>query len=150
MPDIFAGLPDPTLTISIHANPALDYPFYTGYESENTNIVSFKNPQGHYNKNIVFQPGTTLAKYLKHLDDALALIRQFEPDVLIVPFGADTFKNDPDASSACRCQLEIVDYQVIGKAISDAFPGKIIVLQEGGYDMANVGFIVDLFLSGFL
>jgi acetoin utilization deacetylase AcuC-like enzyme len=155
-PDIFQNIPWPSLTISIHANPLLDYPFYTGYETENT---SYKNrhaknkpcvfqPFSNYNINIVFQPNTDLETYLGHLGKALDAICEFAPDVLIVPFGADTFRDDPDASSACRCQLEVDDYRVIGQVISSRFAGKIVVLQEGGYNMENVGLIVESFLDG--
>jgi len=128
------------LTISIHANPAFDYPFYESYEVENTET----------NINIVFEPNTDINIYMTLLEKALYHIDTFNPDCLIIPFGGDTFKNDPDASPTCRCELEISDYKCISKRIREVYKKKIIICQEGGYDMENISEIVSTFLDGFV
>ena len=70
-------------------------------------------------------------------------------EILIVPFGGDTYKDDPDASDLCRCSLDIEDYKNIGELISLNFPDiPIVVTQEGGYNMENISNIVHSFLSG--
>lgn len=127
------------LTVSIHANPALDYPFYSGYECENTET----------NINIIFNKGIEIKEYLLLLEKALNAIEQFGADCLVIAFGGDTFKNDPDASPTCRCSLGVQDYFTIGKTIKERFTGKKVITQEGGYDMENIDNIVFSFLEGF-
>lgn len=124
--------------VSIHADPSLDYPFYDGYSADN-----FRN------KNIIFSPNTGVDAYLQLVDQAMEYINEVECAVLIVAFGGDTFKNDPDASIRCRCNLDIPDYELIGKLIRSKIPNKpIVVTQEGGYDMEHIDQIVHSFLEG--
>uniref|UniRef100_A0A6C0AF13 Histone deacetylase domain-containing protein n=1 Tax=viral metagenome TaxID=1070528 RepID=A0A6C0AF13_9ZZZZ len=122
------------MAISIHANPLYDYPFYSGHTSK---------------YNLTFDPDVTIEKYFKLLEDAMQLICDFDPQVLIIPFGTDTYKDDPEASESCKCCLDIPDYFKISKYIKSRFSGKVVVTQEGGYDMNSVGNIVVSFLSGF-
>jgi len=131
---------DNVLTISIHANPSLDYPFYESYEEMNTET----------DINIIFEPNTDINNYITLIDKALTHIVNFTPDCLIIPFGGDTFRDDPDASPTCRCGLEISDYEKISKRIRELYKGKIVICQEGGYNMDNISEIVEGFLQGFL
>lgn len=124
-------------TVSIHANPLFDYPYYDGYPTTNTST----------NLNLTFDNGCDVKEYINLLAQAMQFICPF--DVLIIPFGADTYKNDPDASSLCKCGLDIGDYEIIGKFIRKFSEDKpIIVTQEGGYDVDNVDKIVISLLSG--
>lgn len=122
---------DPSfLSVSIHADPRYDYPSYSGFESENG---PFRN-----NYNLIFEKEAKLDQYLVSLKKALGVIVSYGPDVLIVPFGADTLSSDPDASKLYRCGLLVDDFKIIGGVITDMFKGKIVITQEGGYDLANV------------
>lgn len=123
------------LSLSIHANPEYDYPFYSGHESE---------------YNLVFNPGVTVNNYMNLVKNAMDKIVDFGPGVLVIPFGGDTYKHDPEASNSCKCCLDIEDYNKIAKYIRSRFDGKIIVTQEGGYDMNSIDSIVHSFLSGFI
>ncbi|AYV78408.1 MAG: acetoin utilization deacetylase [Edafosvirus sp.] len=126
------------LAVSIHANPSFDFPSFSGFESENkTNIV-----------NIIFDKDAYLEKYLKSVDNALEYIKLFDPNILIIPFGADTLASDPDASELYKCGLKPIDFITIGTRISQKFKGKIIITQEGGYDLENVPEAVHNFLTG--
>lgn len=127
-------------TVSIHADPLLDYPFYDGYSEEDILCN---------NKNITFGPNTDIDKYLLLLDDALRFLNESDIDVLIIAFGGDTYKNDPDASTSCRCLLDILDYKMIGEKIRSQYDTKpIIVTQEGGYEMNDIDKVVLSFLEG--
>lgn len=122
------------LTLSIHANPLYEYPFYSGHKSKH---------------NLTFEPDVTVKDYMNLVKNAMNLICEFQPDILVIPFGADTYKFDPEASSSCRCCLDILDYMNISMYIRSRFIKNIIITQEGGYDIENVDQIVLHFLSGF-
>jgi acetoin utilization deacetylase AcuC-like enzyme len=125
------------LSISIHADPKYEYPSFSGHEDENTK----------YNHNIIFPKRATWDQYKVLIGRALALIRDFNPDIVIVPFGGDTYKDDPDASDLYGCNLELEDYIKMGNMVS-SLGKRVIVTQEGGYCMDKIADIVDNFLAG--
>lgn len=128
-------------TVSIHANTDYDYPYYT---SNNEN-----SDESNRNKFITFEPNCTTEKYQEHLQIAINYICQDMPDALIIAFGGDTYKNDPDASIFCKCLLDLPDYEIIGRQIRSTFNDiPIIVTQEGGYYMENIADIIKNFLLG--
>jgi acetoin utilization deacetylase AcuC-like enzyme len=135
------------LTISIHINPKYDYPFYSGYEFENTDT----------NYNFTFEPNCSVNDYLNLVEQSMKKIMNFNPDALIIAFGGDTYKNDLDAIETNRTQIDIDDYKKISEKImsyislsksNKSIP--IIITQEGGYNMEKIGDIVESFLSGFV
>lgn len=126
------------LTVSIHVDPSLDYPTFTGFEEENTRT----------NINFPLKPPVKLQWYLEILQKAMDKITSFDAQVLVIAFGADTYHDDPDANERCRFGLKITDYRRIGELIAKNFSGKTVVTQEGGYAMKHVAEIVDNFLSG--
>jgi acetoin utilization deacetylase AcuC-like enzyme len=77
-------------------------------------------------------------------------VRGFETDILIIPLGLDTLSTDPDASRLYGCGLEVRDFRVVGRFIKESFKGKIVVTQEGGYDLDSVPDAVDGFLRGLI
>jgi acetoin utilization deacetylase AcuC-like enzyme len=81
---------------------------------------------------------------------ALEFIDTNKIDALIIAFGGDTYKNNPDASSLCRCGLDIPDYELIGRHIIENIESDIpiIVTQEGSYDMEHMDKISYSFLKG--
>jgi acetoin utilization deacetylase AcuC-like enzyme len=130
--------------VSIHANPEIEYPFYEGYEDDydNKNIL-----------NIPFNCDTSVKKYIEYVNKALQFLINNDIDHIIIAFGGDTYKNDPDTSELCRCGLEIDDYKKIGEIIKSELTKfkknlKIIITQEGGYDLENIGDIIKSFLNG--
>jgi len=128
--------------VSIHANPEYDYPFMEGYRDDyqNKNIL-----------NIPFEPNTKIEQYMKHLDEAITFLKKHDINYLIIAFGGDTYKNDPDVSEIAKCGLDIEDYFEIGEYIKKSFDSilcKIIVTQEGGYNLDHIDEIVQSFLIG--
>ncbi len=113
---------DPSvLKISLHQNPEDFYPG-TGFEWQKGGGKGYG-----YNVNVILEPGTREKEYLKKLDSVLPKIHEFEPDMLFVVFGADTYKKDPLAS----VELERSTYRKIGKKLK-GFDRKV-VLFAGGY-----------------
>lgn len=128
---------DRVLTVSIHADPIFDYPSYGGWENENTTT----------NLNYVFPCKATWKEYKPILKMALQKIEQFKPHVLLVAFGADTVEGDPDPSHHYGCALSVASYFDMGVKVGAVCP-KILVTQEGGYDLPKVPCIVEKFLLG--
>lgn len=122
-------------TISIHANPIYEYPFYSGYPNRK-------------NINLVFEPNSTIDIYMNLVERAMDMIKNFNSDYLIIAFGCDSYINDPEASTSCKGCLDINDYYEIGKYIKTKYNKNIIVTQEGGYDLNSVDKIVYNFLQG--
>lgn len=137
---IFKSEPN-VLTVSIHINPLYDYPFYSGYQEENTET----------NVNLIFEPECDINKYLELISKSMEKINDYNPDVLIVAFGGDTYKNDLDAIETNRTKINVEDYKEISSYIYNRWncSKPIIITQEGGYNMEKIGQIVKAFLSGF-
>jgi acetoin utilization deacetylase AcuC-like enzyme len=126
------------LTVSLHADPRHDFPFFLGHADE----TGEGDGEG-ANLNLPLPRGTAWDTYRTALDTALARVRDFAPDVLVVSFGADTFEKDPIS----KFRLVHDDYVRMGEAI-----GRLglptVVLMEGGYAVAELGINVANFLSG--
>jgi len=101
------------LFISLHQSPAFPG---TGLKSEKNCI------------NYLLAPGTGEKEYLEKLNDAIAHIRKFSPELIAVSAGFDTYKKDP----LLNLQLEIESYKKIGNMISSLNVNVFAVL-EGGY-----------------
>lgn len=116
---------DPTVfTISLHQDPMTLYPG-TGFANERGEGEGLG-----FNLNIPLPPGTDEEEYLKALDKILPLYQKFEPDILVLVLGADTYKEDPLANF----NLEIETYEKIGQRFSDKKP--LAVMFAGGYSQA--------------
>ncbi len=136
--DVFYGRGD-VLFVSIHADPATDYPYFWGHADE-----TGEGPGEGTTLNLPLPRGTDVAAYLPALDAALEGIAGFAPELLIVSYGADTFSGDPIS----HFRLETADYAVIAKRIAALGLPNLIVM-EGGYAVDALGANVASFLSGF-
>ena len=94
-------------------------------------------------RNFPLPPRTGEADYLRALEKALTLIRDFKPEVLAVSAGFDTYKDDPLA----QLDLDKPTYRRIGRMIAQAGLPRFAVL-EGGYSR-DLPALVELFLDGF-
>ncbi len=136
--DIFNAVANP-LFVSIHADPATDYPFYWGHADE----VGTGDGSG-YTLNLPLPHGTQYPVYRAALDEVLARIAAFAPDLMVVSFGADTFGGDPISNFA----LQTGDYTPIAAAIA-ALGVPCLIVMEGGYAVDALGDNVVAFLKGF-
>ena len=126
--DIFWQNPS-VLTVSIHADPAHDYPYFSGYADE----IGAGAGEG-FNLNLPLEPGSAWPDYTQALGAAFARIRDFSPDYLVVALGVDAYRNDPSG----KLHLEREDFSRIGEAISALTQPKMFVF-EGGYDHLAIG-----------
>lgn len=82
---------------SVHADPAMDFPFYWGHADE----TGEGEGQG-ATLNLPLPQGTTIDAFRAAQATALEAIARFDPGLLIVRFGADTFAGDPIATLRCK------------------------------------------------
>ncbi len=136
--DIFYGSRE-VLTVSLHMDPAHEYPFFAGYREER----GLGAGEG-YNINYPLPFGIQDANYLAALKDALDEIANFNPAALVVALGVDTYRSDPIGKFA----LSLAAYPKIGKEIARLSRPTVFV-QEGGYDLNCLGDLVSGVLVGF-
>lgn len=126
--DIFWSRDD-VLTISIHTDPNVDYPYFSGYPDE-----IGEGPGEGYNVNIPLAPGASWPIYAKALSSALRKINDFAPEYLVVALGVDGHIDDP----AGRLHLQTADFENIGRLIAGLNLPLLFVL-EGGYGPDTIG-----------
>ncbi len=136
--DIFYQRND-VLTISLHADPAWEYPYYAGYADE-TGAGSGLG----FHRNFPLPAGTNDARYLEALDEAIGLVRDFAPRYMVVSLGMDTYEKD----ALGRFRLTTEGIHSIGERIARLRLPTAIIL-EGGYNNADLGRNVVSFLSSF-
>ncbi|WP_375394170.1 histone deacetylase family protein [uncultured Sphingomonas sp.] len=124
---------------SVHADPATDYPFYWGHADE-----SGEGEGAGATLNLPLPHGATLTAFRGAQAVALDAIARFAPGLLIVSFGADTWRGDPISHFA----LETADYPVLARDIA-ARGWPTAILMEGGYAVGALGDNVAGFLGGF-
>ena len=130
---------DDVLTISIHADPDFEYPHYWGFASE-----TGAGPGVGLHKNYPLQKGTDDGQYLAALEEALTLIRRFEPRHLVVSAGMDIYAADPLGT----IKVTTEGIGEIGKRIASLALPTVIVM-EGGYANDVLGINVLRFLGEF-
>lgn len=118
------------LYLSLHADPARAYPYFSGYASERGD-----GDGAGLTRNWPLPARAALDAYGEALAEALRLIAAFAPDApLVVSAGFDTFERDPIGDLALRT----ADYREIGRMIA-GLGMPVIVLQEGGYAVDALG-----------
>ncbi len=136
--DIFYQRAD-VLTISIHADPASEYPYYAGYAEETGAGAGLG-----FHHNFPLPAGTDDEHYLAALDEAIDLVKRFAPRYLIVSAGMDTYEKD----SLGRFKITTEGIASIGERIARlGLPTAI--MMEGGYNNADLGRNVVSFLTPF-
>ncbi|MBS0441007.1 MAG: histone deacetylase family protein [Proteobacteria bacterium] len=127
------------LTISIHGDPRTEYPFYLGHADERGAGAG----EG-CNLNLPLPRGTGFERWLEALDAAIAAVRAFRPDALVVPLGLDTFEGDPISGF----HLKSADYLRVGARLA-SLELPTVFSFEGGYAVAEVGVNAVNVLEGF-
>jgi acetoin utilization deacetylase AcuC-like enzyme len=131
---------DDVLTVSIHGNPSIAYPYFAGFADERGGGRGLG-----YNVNLPQPEITDGARYRRVLRRALAVVREFAPDYLVVPIGFDTARHDPTGSFL----LDAADFEANGRLVGEAGLPTLFV-QEGGYRVRTLGRNARRFFSGVL
>jgi acetoin utilization deacetylase AcuC-like enzyme len=136
--DIFYDRDD-VLTISIHADPAYEYPYFAGNPEE----VGSGRGQN-YHRNFPLPKGTGDSLYLVALDNALNRIIEHQPHYLVVSLGLDIYGGDPLG----KFNISRPGIGKIGKRIADLAVPTCVVM-EGGYATQDLGDTLVVFLENF-
>jgi acetoin utilization deacetylase AcuC-like enzyme len=117
------------LYTSIHADPMRTFPYYAGHADElgtgTGSGATFNQPMA---------AGTTDAQYLSAVDRALDRIGSFNPAVVVVSLGFDTYGQDPIGDFALTTPV----YHEVGRR-TGRLERPLVIIQEGGYDHATLG-----------
>ncbi len=115
--------------ISLHGDPETESPWFLGYADERGAGAG----EGH-TLNLPLPAGTGWEAYAGALDTALAAVRRYAPEALVVSLGVDTYAADPISSF----KLETAHYPLIGERLA-ALGLPTVLVQEGGYAVAEIG-----------
>jgi acetoin utilization deacetylase AcuC-like enzyme len=129
---------DDVLTVSIHGHPRNTYPYFSGFEEERG-----AGPGLGFNLNIPLPESINGEQYREALHRALARVRRFKPEFLIVALGLDPAKGDPTGSWNLTARDFIENGRMIG-----ALSLPTLAVQEGGYRTRSLGIHVRHFFSG--
>lgn len=136
--DIFYERAD-VLTVSIHADPDFEYPYYCGYADETGTGMG----RG-FHQNYPLPVGTDDITYLNTLNQALTKISAFRPSSLVVSAGMDIYGDDPLG----KIHITRAGIAQIGAQIANLNLPTLIVM-EGGYNNDALGKNVCAFLAAF-
>lgn len=127
------------LTVSLHADPARFYPFFWGHAHERGAGAGLGS-----NLNLPLARGTGDDEFLTTLDTALARVRAFGADAVVIALGLDAYVGDPFKGLA----ITTPGFARIGATIAGLGLPTLLV-QEGGYLCDALGDNLTSVLSGF-
>jgi acetoin utilization deacetylase AcuC-like enzyme len=114
---------------SLHGDPNFAYPYFTGFVEETGAGAGLGSTL-----NRALPPGCDMDRYGAALDDALDALAAFRPSVVVVSLGHDTYFKDPIADFA----LTTEDMREMGRRVA-RIGVPLVILQEGGYHVADLG-----------
>ncbi len=135
---------DDTLYASIHADTENFYPVGTGLAEDRG-----RGKGSGYNLNLPMARGASEADFFRQLATAQDAIDDYNPDALVLSLGFDIRRSDP--------QAEIVGVGIsqdglrrLGGEVARIAAGKpVLIVQEGGYDLATLADSTERFFTGF-
>ncbi|MFV3303826.1 histone deacetylase family protein [Pseudomonas sp. NY15181] len=131
---------DDVLYVSIHGDPTNFYPVVAGYEDERGAGAGYG-----YNLNLSMPHGSPESVFFERLQQAIAALRRFEPDALVLSLGFDIYELDPQSQVAVTGD----GFRRLGQAIGELNLPTLIV-QEGGYHLESLQDNAEQFFNGFL
>ncbi len=124
---------------SIHGDPQTEYPFFLGHADERG-----VGAGAGCNANYPLPAGASNDEWFAALDAALARLRAYAPELLIVSLGVDTYGGDPIS----HFKLDRREFNRMGQLLA-AQGWPTLLLQEGGYATEAIGLNVVAVLQGF-
>jgi acetoin utilization deacetylase AcuC-like enzyme len=123
---------------SLHGDPDRAYPYFTGGADETGGGAG-----AGATFNLPLPAGIDDAAYLEALDRALDWLGGRHDEVVVVSLGIDTYGLDP----LCDFGLSTSGYHELGSRVA-ATGARLVVLQEGGYHIPDLGENVRQWLRG--
>ncbi len=134
---IFYDRPD-VLYVSLHGDPDRAYPYFAGYADECGAGFGLGATV-----NLPLPERCDDATFLAELAQGLDAVQRFDPDVVVVSLGVDSFADDPLSDLAVTAEA----FYPAGLAIA-ALDLPLVIVQEGGYAVEAIGRLVQQFLRG--
>ncbi len=125
------------LYVSLHADPALDYPYAWGYADERGAGAGMGT-----NLNLPLPLHCDDARYLGALDEALRAITAFAPTYLVISLGLDAVGGD----TIGKFDLTMTGWAEVARRVGQ-LGVPCVVVQEGGYRIEHIGQAAVQFLS---
>lgn len=92
-----------------------------------------------YNFNITMMPGSGDAQYMAVMDEIFSpVVRQFNPDIILVSAGFDAHYSDPLTDLNLTTQGFGKIIKKAKTAAEEVCDGRIIILLEGGYNLSAI------------
>ena len=123
------------LTVSIHGDPELHFPFYTGFADERG-----EGEGSGANLNLPLPSRSAWGRYAPALEQAVDAVHAFGADAVVVALGVDTHATDGVLN------LRDEDYVPLGHGLRTGLP--TVVVQEGGYGEGVLESAVAAVLAG--
>lgn len=130
---------DDVLTVSIHADPAAYYPFFTGYAHER----GVDAGEG-CNLNLLLAPGAGDAEITAATRSAVRAAMDFGAKALVVALGFDSHADDPIGV----LKVSTRGFRAVGETLG-ALGLPTVIVQEGGYALPVLGDCLAEFLTDF-
>ena len=124
---------------SVHGDPQTEFPFFLGHADECGAGAGLG-----FNANYPLPAGASNAAWFAALEAALLRLQAYQPDLLIVSLGVDTYINDPIS----HFLLDKPEFTRLGQTLA-ALHLPTLWLQEGGYATEALGHNVVAVLQGF-
>ncbi|MCU7647652.1 histone deacetylase family protein [Pseudomonas piscis] len=116
------------LYVSVHGDPTNFYPGVAGFAEERGSGAG----QG-YNLNLPLAHGASEEDFLARLEQALAAVRAFDAQVLVLSLGFDIFELDPQSKVAVtRAGFASLGQRIRGLGL------PCLIVQEGGYHLESL------------
>lgn len=116
------------LYVSVHGDPTNFYPGVAGFAEERGSGAG----QG-YNLNLPMAHGASEEDFLARLEQALAAVRAFDAQVLVLSLGFDIFELDPQSKVAVtRAGFASLGQRIRGLGL------PCLIVQEGGYHLESL------------
>lgn len=127
------------LFVSIHGDPRVQYPYFSGYANE----TGAGRGLG-FNINLPQPQGCDFQRYRAVVESqVLPALSAFNPKFLVISAGFDTYRKDPIRAF----KLDTPHYHTLGELFGRSGLPTVVV-QEGGYFAAQLGDNAATFLIG--
>ena len=123
---------------SLHGSPERAFPYFLGYGDKKGSGRGLG-----WNHNVELEKGCSDRQYLDLLAGVLQVVAQKDVVGAVISLGVDTYENDPISDLA----LTKGAYHAMGRLLA-GLSVPTVVVQEGGYDQAELGTNVRSFLRG--
>ncbi|WP_406855293.1 histone deacetylase family protein [Alsobacter sp. KACC 23698] len=126
------------LTVSVHVDPQVYYPFFIGYPHETGDGEGVGA-----NLNLPLPAGSGDDAFLEAVDKGVAAVRASGAGALVLALGYDGHRDDPITALDLSTQA----YGEVGRRVA-GLGLPVVVVQEGGYQVSIIGDCLGAFLDG--